>query len=130
MRRMQKGTGEWRTYWQVKQQHQKQEVTEPCDEQKLHERMTFYDGRFLNKPVSPNRGPPTDFQGSTTFVCIRWKQNSEIPNYRRGGPVCKRQRIERNSRIQATGQHKIWLMWTTTCLFILSKISKIQLSRL
>jgi len=29
---------------------------------------------------------------------------------RRDGLVCNRQRIERNSRIHATGQHKIWLM--------------------
>jgi len=43
---------------------------------------------------------------------------------RRGGLVCKRQPIERNS-IQATQQHKIWLMWTTTCLFTLSKVSKL-----
>jgi len=34
----------------------------------------------------------------------------------------QRQRIEHKSKIQATWQHKIWLMWTITCLFTLSKV--------
>jgi len=48
---------------------------------------------------------------------------------RRGSLVWERQRIEHNSKIQATGQHKICVMWTTTCYFTLSKVCKLQLSR-
>ena len=40
----------------------------------------------MARPVVPirgsmdPRGPQTDFRGSMTFVCIRWKQNIKIPN--------------------------------------------------
>jgi len=66
----------------------------------------------------PTGSSQTDFWGFMTFVCKRWKQNTE--NTRRGGLVCKRHLIERNSRIQAAEQHKI-------CLFTFSKVRKLHI---
>jgi len=46
-----------------------------------------------------------------TFMCIRWKENSEMPTADSGDLACKRQ-IERTSIIQATEQYKLGLVWT------------------
>jgi len=86
------------------------------------------------KTVVPNwgsKGPNgfTDiFLGFMTFVCKRWKENSEIPNYQPWWSSL--QKTTNRAQIWNPGYRatQIWLMWTTTCLFISSKVWKLQLS--
>jgi len=65
----------------------------------------------------------------SSFVCVRLKQNSEIAATRPGGLVCKDKDSSATTRIQTAGQHKIWLIWPTTCSLTLWKVYKLQLSR-